>query len=286
MKKCHHGRVQVRSSDDVELAVHDLGGEGPPLLLAHATGFHGRAWGPLVPALASHFRCWSLDFRGHGDSTHPVPPDFDWQSFGDDVLAVVDALDVGTPFGLGHSQGATAFLLAESGRPGTFEALYLFEPVAPPPGRPSTPDDDHPLVVGARRRHDTFPSVDAAVAHLAAKRPLARFHPAALRGYVEHGVAPAPGGGVTLKCRRDDEAQMYRMGQVQRSFDHLSEVRCPATVARGSHSEAVSAELAARQAAELPAGRLEVFDGLGHFGLLEEPARVADSVVRALLGGG
>jgi pimeloyl-ACP methyl ester carboxylesterase len=277
--------VQVRSSDDVELAVHDLGGDGPPLLVAHATGFHGRAWGPLAPALASRFRCWSLDFRGHGDSTRPVPPHFDWQGFGDDVLAVVDALGAGALFGLGHSQGATAFLLAEQARPGTFEALYLYEPVAPPPGRPASPDDDHPLVVGARRRHDTFTSVDAAVAHLAAKRPLANFDPAALRDFVEHGVVTLPGGGVTLKCRREDEAQVYRMGQVQRAFDHLDEVRCPTTVARGSHSEAMSAELTARQAAELPAGRLEVFDGLGHFGLLEEPSRVAGSVVRALLDG-
>ena len=38
----------VPSTDGVTLAVHDLGGDGPPLLLCHATGFHGRVWTALA----------------------------------------------------------------------------------------------------------------------------------------------------------------------------------------------------------------------------------------------
>ena len=38
----------VEVADGVELALHCLGGEGPPLLFVHATGFNGRTYGPLT----------------------------------------------------------------------------------------------------------------------------------------------------------------------------------------------------------------------------------------------
>jgi pimeloyl-ACP methyl ester carboxylesterase len=250
-------------------------------VLGHATGFHGQMWGPLATALASHFHCWSFDARGHGDSSRPEASDFDWRGFGDDALAVVDGVGLVNPFGFGHSQGGSAFLLAEQDRPGTFAGLYLYEPVAWPDPLPM---DDHPLVRGALRRRDSFASVDAAVQRLGSKSPLADFDPAILRAYVEHGLMPDPDGGVTLKCRREDEAQTYRMGPRHRAFDHLGEVSCPVALARGSATESVPEELAVRQTALLPDGRLENLEGLGHFGPLTHPATVAAGVVRALLG--
>ena len=279
------GGMRAGSTDDVELAVHDLGGSGPPLLLAHATGLHGRAWGPLGAELAGAFRCWSFDFRGHGDSGRPQPAVFDWREFGDDVLAVADALALDRPFGFGHSQGATAMLLAEQSRPGTFRALYLFEAVPVPTGSPTPDMDDHPLGVGALRRRDRFESVDVAIERLGSKPPFGELHPEALRGYVEHGVRPAAGGGVELKCSREDEALAYRMGVRNQAFDHLGEVGCPVTVARGARSRSLTTKQAERQVLLLRNARSEEFEGLGHFGPLEEPARVAQAVVAALLGG-
>jgi pimeloyl-ACP methyl ester carboxylesterase len=53
----------------VSLAVHDWRGTGDPVLLAHPTGFHGRAWAPVAARLVDAGRkVWSFDFRGHGDS--------------------------------------------------------------------------------------------------------------------------------------------------------------------------------------------------------------------------
>lgn len=259
--------------------MYDLGGVGPALILAHATGFHGRTWGELVTALGRDFHCWSFDARGHGDSTRPAPPDFDWRGFGEDALAVIDGLGLVEPFGLGHSQGGSAFLLAEQVRPGTFAGLYLYEPVVWPEPLPM---DDHPLVVGALHRRDRFASVGAARRRLASKPQFAHLDPSALRAYVEHGLNPTA-DGVVLKCRPEDEAQMYRMGALNRAFDHLGEVSCPVTIARGSASPSMSADLAARQVALLPAGRLVELDGLGHLGPMEDPATVAASVTKALL---
>lgn len=278
--------MRITSTDGVELSVHDLGGDGPPLLLCHATGFHGMVWQPLSRSIADHFRCWAIDFRGHGDSTPPGDRGFDWHGFADDVRAVIEALGLERPFGVGHSKGGAALLLAEQAQPGLLRALYAFEPILfpspetmPPPEGASRRDD---LSEGALRRRAVFPSREAAYENFASKPPLSALHPDALRAYVDHGFADEPDGTVRLKCRPEHEAAVYGMGALHGGFDRLGEVRCPVTVACGGEP---GPSLAAPMVAErLPAGRLEVFDDLGHFGPLQGPAAVAASIVRALAG--
>ena len=277
--------TRVASTDGVELTVHDLGGDGPPVLLCHATGFHGLVWRPLAGYLRDRFHCWSVDFRGHGDSLPPDDGRFDWHGFGDDVLAVVDALELRRPFGVGHSKGGAALLLAEAARPGTFRSLYCYEPIVFPAAQPAPAEgDDNPLAAGAMRRRETFPSTDAAYENYSAKPPLSVLDPAALRAYVEHGFAAQPDGTVRLKCRGANEAQVYRMGSAHGAYARLPEIRCPVTVASGALTTSIPPDLARMLVEPLPAGRLEVFDDLGHFGPLEAPATVAASIAAAFSG--
>lgn len=252
------------------------------LLLAHATGFHGLVWRPFAGHLAGRHRCVSWDFRGHGDSTAPADHHFDWHGFAADVLAVVDTVAPDGPVAaVGHSKGAAALLLAEAERPGTFSALFCYEPIIFPgdsPMRRIMDDDSLPLVGAALRRRDTFPSREEAQANFAAKPPLDVLHPEALAAYVEHGFVDQPDGSVTLKCRPRDEAQMYRMGAGHDAWDRLSEVRCPVVVACGETGLPIGPDEAAVLAARLPHGETAVFDGLGHFGPLQDPAAVAARV--------
>lgn len=275
---------QVPSTEGVTIAVHELGGDGPLLLLAHATGFHGRVWAPVARRLADRARCVAPDLRGHGDSPVPSGHPFHWDRFADDVLAVVDDLDPDGPIAAaGHSKGGAALLLAELRRPGTFAALYCFEPIVFPP-RPGPPpgEEEHPLAAGALRRRQVFASRDEAVANYASKPPFSALHPDALRAYVDHGFADQPDGTVRLKCRGEDEAQVYRMGGNHGAFARLGEVTCPVTVARGAAGEMSPAAVAGPIAEALPRGRLEVHDDLGHFGPLEDPDRIAERIAGAV----
>src|SRR5947209_16113777 len=97
--------MRVGSSNGVTVAVHDLGGSGEPLLIAHATGFCGRSYEPLADALAGRFHVWAVDFRGHGDSTEPADGNYAWTGMADDLLAATDAAGVDRWFGVGHSLG-------------------------------------------------------------------------------------------------------------------------------------------------------------------------------------
>ncbi|HEX6237913.1 MAG TPA: alpha/beta hydrolase [Acidimicrobiales bacterium] len=273
---------KVPSTAGVMLALHDLGGDGPPLLLCHPTGFHGMVWAPVAAELATVARCWALDFRGHGDSTSPADGRFAWDGMADDVLAAIDHLHAVPAFGVGHSMGGAAMLAAEQRRPGTFSGLWLFEPIVIARGE-GVVARPNPLAAAARRRRPRFPSREAAYDNFAAKPPLATLAPDALRAYVDHGLRDVAGGDeVELKCDPEVEARVFDAGMRHRAADHLSEVRCPVTVAV-SGDASIPALAAPGIAAALPAGRLERHPNLTHFGPMEDPPAVA-SAIRTDLG--
>jgi pimeloyl-ACP methyl ester carboxylesterase len=278
--------ARVRTPDGNEVAVHDLGGDGPPLLLAHATGFHGRVWDPVAERLGHRFHCFAFDERGHGDSD-PAPGDnYDWNGFATDALAVIDGLDLGgQPLrAAGHSCGGALLLLAEQRRPGTFDRLWCFEPVMMPvEGLPNLPaGSDNPLAAGARKRRPVFASKQAAFDNYASKPPFDILDPAALRAYVDHGFVDQPDGSVRLKCDPENEARTYEMGMTHDAFGRLTEVKAPVTVVCGELTDAFPEPFIRLIAERLPDGTAEVMPGLGHFGPLQDPAAIAASILRAL----
>ena len=154
------------------IAQHDLGGDGPPLLVSHATGFHGRCYLPLAQELAAHFHCTAFDYRGHGDTPQPDAP-VDWERYADDAHEMATALTArhGAPIdAFGHSMGGACLLMAALREPGLFRRLVVFEPIVFPPGGPRPNDDgeDDP---------DSSPMVQAARTVPQASPPESTAHP-------------------------------------------------------------------------------------------------------------
>jgi len=112
--------------DDVSIAVTDLAGEGPPLLLLHGLAGSSREMRPTAHALFER-RVLLVDQRGHGRSTRR-PDDLSREAFVRDVIAVVEEIVPGRRVTLvGQSMGAhTAFLVA-SARPDLVEGLVMLE---------------------------------------------------------------------------------------------------------------------------------------------------------------
>lgn len=273
------------TDDGVAISANDLGGNGPDLLLAHATGFHGMVFKPLVANLRRQFHCYVFDERGHGDSGSAPNDDCDWNGFALDALAVVEGFGLRRPFGFGHSCGGALLVLAEESRPGTFAGLYLFEPIIRPTDGPGEAAPDNPLAEGARRRREVFASRDEALANYASKPPLDALDATAMRAYVDHGFEDLPDGTVRLKCRGADEARIYSMGMAHDAYRHLATISCPVTLACGADTTAIGPPTLQALAAPLPDAKVEVFDAMSHFGPLEDPGRVAASVLTALADG-
>lgn len=275
--------VIVPSSGGVQLAVHELGTPDPdarPLLLCHATGFHGRVWEALAAELPE-YRCLAPDFRGFGDSTEPAGG-LDWSGFADDVLAVIDHYGLEDVQAVGHSKGGAALLLAEEERPGTFDRLVCFEPIVFPPRPEEEPGENH-LAAITRHRRETFDSYEEAIERFAAKPPLGSLRRDVLEDYVHHGFFQQEDGTIRLKARREHEAMTYETGARHGGFARLDEVRCPVLVAHGGDGDG-PAQIAPLVVEALPAGTLRSFPELGHFGPLEDPVTFA-GVVREFLAG-
>jgi len=275
---------RVTTPDGLGIAFYDFGGEGPPLLLAHATGFCGPVLAPMAEHLRGRFRCVALDERAHGASDPPPNGDFDWHGFATDVLAVIDHLALERPYGFGHSCGGAALLLAEEARPGTFAGLYCFEPVVYPQDEPLAPLlEGNPLAMGALRRREVFGSRREAIANFASKATFDQVDPVALAAYVDNGFAPLDGGGIRLRCHREHESQVFAHAFSHDAFAHLAEVRCPVTLACGAGTDGFGPHFLDAFAERLASSRTIVLPGMGHFGPLEDPRAVAASVLGALV---
>jgi pimeloyl-ACP methyl ester carboxylesterase len=266
----------VPSTDGVQVAVHDLGGDGPTVLYSHATGLLGRLYLPLARELPG-YRGLALDYRGHGDSTAPVNGRFDWHGMREDALAVLDALELHDLYGFGHSMGGAVLLMTELARPGTFRALALYEPIVFPPDRVLM-DGPAPIVVGARRRRPEFASRDAAYDNFSSKPPLNVLAPEVLRLYVDHGFRDTPAGTVRLKCEPESEARTFEMNMSFDTYGRLPEIMCPVLVMSEPAQDLSPSTSAEETASRLPQGRYHRFDQLDHFGPLEDPAGVASVV--------
>jgi len=273
----------IPSTDGVTVAVHDLGGSGPTLVMCHATGFHGRVWETIAVALADRYHCLAIDFRGHGDSVISDGLDLAWVGMGQDVLAVVDAMDLGSGLRVaGWSMGGCALTLAELARPGLWSSAWAYEPIIFPPPADDGVDNTNGggLAEGARRRNNDFASRGEAFENYASKPPFSLCRPDALRSYVDYGFRDTDDGTVTLKCPGPIEAQVFE-GAFTDAYERLGEFAAPFTVVASGDGQA-PAQVAPSIADRLPHGALESMDDLTHFGPLQDPDRIAESIARSV----
>jgi len=278
---------RVRGAGGVEIATYHLGGDGPPVMLLHATGFHGRCWLTVAPPLMDHFSVWSIDQRGHGASDKAPNGDYtDWTFFVDDLFAVLDALSGGGSNewrGIGHSLGGAVLLLAEQRQPGTFLDLCCYEPVVLPPKPPSDGfGAEISMSALALKRRPRFASRQEARDNYAAKPPMNGFDPAALDAYVTFGFVDDPGGGVTLACTREDEASVYEGAPHSHAWERLPEVRPPVTLLGGEDPRDPVSRFIEDTARRLPRGSAIRMPGLSHFGPFEDPLAVGRMAASAL----
>ncbi|HEU4691631.1 MAG TPA: alpha/beta hydrolase, partial [Vicinamibacterales bacterium] len=89
---------------DIQLEVLDWGGTGRPVVLLPGGGNTAHVFDDFAPKLTSDFHVYGITRRGFGESGF-APLTSGSDTFGDDVLAVLDALALERPVLVGHSIG-------------------------------------------------------------------------------------------------------------------------------------------------------------------------------------
>ncbi|MEP6299830.1 MAG: alpha/beta hydrolase [Ilumatobacter sp.] len=266
------------SSDQVSVAIHEFGGTGRPLLLSHATGFHGYCYLPIADHLNEQFTTYALDYRGHGATSRPDDWAVDWDRYGDDALAA--ALRIapdGGLIGFGHSMGGAGLLMAAHREPGLFDLIVAFEPIVFPTDVDRSSDEPSAMVDAARRRRPSFDSFETAVQNYSSKPPMDAFAPDVVRLYVGHGFRPAP-EGVRLKCDPEHEARTFETGASHTTWDVLPEIDTRVVVVAGGDAMG-PAEVAPLIAERLANSMFVEQPDSNHFGPFIDPGGTADLIV-------
>jgi pimeloyl-ACP methyl ester carboxylesterase len=114
------------NSEDGARIAYDLVGEGPPLLLFHASLTSGALWKTLgyVDALRAEHQVILVDARGHGRSDKPTTMDaYAMERLVGDVIAVLDDCAVPETAYLGYSLGGRVGLALAIRAPERVSAL-------------------------------------------------------------------------------------------------------------------------------------------------------------------
>ncbi len=219
---------------EVTLSYFEWGNAADPtLLLVHATGFHARCWDQVVARLPKGVQVVALDMRGHGRSDK-LPP-YNWDTFGQDLVAFADALQMVDVVGVGHSMGGHCVAQLAAERPHVFRELLLLDPVIFERSAYSSDKyrgyenaADHP-VAGRREVWDSWQAMHES---LQGKGSFGLWDAQVFEDYCRYGVLPNADGGVNLACPALVEASIY-LGNTQTDLHKaIPSIKIPVTVLR------------------------------------------------------
>jgi pimeloyl-ACP methyl ester carboxylesterase len=230
----------------------DTGGDGPVLVLLHPGWGDSSIWLPVLERLPPEYRIIRYDTRGFGQSPAPAAP---FTQLGD-LIAVLDQLQVGRAFLVGHSGGGGTAIGLALADPARVAGLLLLAPGVP--DYPWPPDDPYVTEFGK-----LYAAGDQeGIAQLG------------LRTWAVVGPDEAAQAQV-----RGAAGAFFRVGDFERDdppvYGRLGEIRAPATVVAGDLEYPMVARCAADIAARIPGCGLVAAPGADHLLPLRTPALVA-----------
>ncbi len=260
MAAVEEGELRV---DGVRVFYRRVAGAGTPTVYCHGNPTHGEEWVPLLerggPGLA-------IDMPGWGRSDRPDPSRFDYSMYGLSAFLerCLDELGVGRRKLVVHDWGALALIGAQR-RPELVERLVVINAV--------------PLLPSYRWHW---------IAQLWRRRPLGEFLNATttrpafalLMRQAGGNRGPMPPWFLDLIWDRWDSGTkaatlaLYRdadPGRLAAAGRDLGRLDCPSLVLWGDRDPYLPNRFAHAYAAALPASRLELVAGAGHWPLVDDP---------------
>jgi len=220
--------VALRNST---MMIHEWEGEGNPVLLVHATGFHGRCWDQVVAKLPESQHVIAIDLPCHGGSEKTAPP-YTWPSFADDVIDFIEKKNLNNVLAVGHSFGGHIVIRAAAAIPERLTAVLALDPVIFSPKllpviRMFT--KNHP----ASKRRNSWASADELYETYKTRSPFDLWDPQVLRDYCDYGLMKsADNTHYTLACPPNIEATLYNCAGGKDIYKLLPTITVPVHIIR------------------------------------------------------
>lgn len=263
---------------DLPYLVYD--GQGPTLILLHATGFLPWLWHPIARELSKTCRIIAPYFCDHRDSDLERGG-LRWQQLAEDIYQLCDRLKITDPILVGHSMGASVLTLTEALFGPLARGLILMEPIFLPQDYYSIASrvEDHPLARKSIRRRNLWQNSRQARDYLKTKRLFANWDEEMLDLYIQHGMQTAPSGDLELTCRPEKEAALFLGGLHDDPWPVLAKVQCPVLVLEGEDSgnrDIIDLNMAANR---FPRATHQLIAGAGHLIPMEKPVAMTQIIL-------
>jgi lipase len=259
----------------VELQYLHYPGDGPTVLLLHATGFQPWLWHPIARELSGDFSVIAPYFCDHR-VFDPEDGGMSWLILADDLATFIKRLGINWPLVVGHSMGATVASLTEALKGPVFSRMVLIEPIFLPSDyyNLSITVEQHPLASKSIRRRSNWNGRDEARDYFHSKKLFMNWDEEMLELYLEHGTTEADNGSLTLACQPSREAALFMGGMASDPWPLLKEITCPVLFVEGGNSENKMVIDLRRAASSVPGASLKVIEGAGHLVPMERPGEV------------
>ncbi len=271
--------TRFQNVGDVMLQYLLYAGDGPTIVLQHATGFMPWLWHPIARQLAGAHQVIAPYFCDHRET------DLDkggllWMTLADDLAGLCRYLQLKSPILVGHSMGATVMTMAEAVRRVGAAGMILIEPIFFPEDYYQREGDieEFPMVSRSLKRRNHWKDAADVKAYLRTKELFSDWEEEFLDLYIEHGTAKGKDFGLELTCPPQKEAAIFMGGVAYNPWPLLPRIECPVLILEGGRSDVGRFVNFADAASRFSNGRHRCIADAGHLIPMEQPKELIEII--------
>ena len=263
----------------------EWGGDGPPLVFAHANGFPPASYRVLLEELSRQFCTTAFAARPLWPGSDPSAV-ASWRDLAGDLRRAMSERDLSRVVGVGHSLGGVLSIMTAATDPSLFKALVLIDPVVFSGfhtlfwgGLKHLGFSQRlPLIQSARRRRDRFPDLEAVRSAYAGKSVFSTWAPEVLEDYVTAAFAETGDGEVALRYSKAWESKIFEITPAS-VWSDIRRLEVPLLVIRGASSDTFLAGAASKIRREVSDATVIELPDTTHLLPMEQPAAIAATII-------
>ena len=209
-------------------------------LFLHGNGFPPLSYKAFLNNLSSSLTVYAMCQRPFwGDDINPNSI-HDWNIFTNDALNFIKQNNLSNTIGIGHSMGAVIILLIEMAKPGTFDKIFLLDPVITSRFKSAIYkilvkmnliDKVHPMIKITNKKRIKFKSKNSMYRAYRNKNIFSKIEDDDLMCYI-NSIIKEENGEVKIKISKKWENTIYRTGSIHDSkiWRNINKIKIPTYV--------------------------------------------------------
>lgn len=264
----------------------ELNTSGIKAVFYSANGFPLGTYSEFLKQLVSTYQLTCLSPRACWPDIGDPSLQTNWELYADDLIDFVEQKYTEPIMVIGHSQGATAAIIAASKRPELFKDLILIEPASVNTylgymvkWTPYFIKKHFQPFKSGLQKQEIWKSRDAFYNFYRNHKAYKRFPDTVLKDYAKYGLKPLENGRFTLTYSSKWETSNYTLAPT--IWKYLKKVILPIHVIAGKPSVFFTNDVRSKWIKIAPHSKMEINKNYGHLFPLEAPEECA-GLVKAL----